>query len=141
MSETMDSVAGNKEVVREFTRIFKNQHDVNGIGHLFGADFQHHFKAPVAKGLEGSKDIGRSMNRAFPDVVVTEEALIAEGDLVVERSSAVATHRAPLAGETPTNRQVRWTEIHIYRIRDRKIVEHWVEYAQLEMLRQIGALP
>ena len=65
--------------------------------------------------------------------------MIATGDTVVERSSAVATHRAPLMGEQPTNKQVHWTEIHIYRLRDGKIAEHWVEFAKLELLKQIGA--
>jgi predicted ester cyclase len=66
--------------------------------------------------------------------------LIAGDDKVVERSSAVATHRAPLMREQPTNKQVRWTEIHIYRIRDGKIAEHWVEFAMMELLKQIGAV-
>jgi predicted ester cyclase len=103
----MDNTEKNKSVVREFTRVFKNQHNVEGINHLFAADFVHHFKPPVRAGLDGFKDIGRMMNTAFPDVAVTAEDLIAGDDKVVERSSAVATHRAPLMGETPTNKQVR----------------------------------
>ena len=135
----MNDLDKNKGIVREFTRIFKNEHNVDGIDRLFDASFQHHFKPPVRPGLEGLKDIGRMMNTAFPDVVVTEEDLIADEKTVVERSSAVATHRAPLMGEKPTNKQVRWTEIHIYRLRDGKIVEHWVEWAVMDLLKQIGA--
>ena len=130
----------NKQVIREFTRIFKNEHNVDGINHLFATDFQHHFKPPIPAGLEGFKVVGRMVNTAFPDVVVTEDDLIAGDDKVVERSSAVATHRAPMMGETPTNKQVRWTEIHIYQLRDGKIVKHWVEWAMMDLLKQIGAL-
>ena len=135
----MDTIERNKQVVREFTRIFKNDHNVDGINHLFAPDFQHHFKQPLPPGLAGFKDVGRMMNRVFPDVVVTEEDLIAGEDKVVERSSALATHRASMMNETPSNKQVRWTEIHIYRIRDGKIAEHWVEMSMLELLKQIGA--
>jgi predicted ester cyclase len=135
----MDTIEKNKQVVREFTRIFKNQHNVEGINHLFASDFQHHFKQPLPAGLAGFQQVGRMMNKVFPDVVVTEEDLIAGGDKVVERSSAVATHRASMLTEPPTNKQVRWTEIHIYRIRDGKITEHWVETSMLELLKQIGA--
>jgi predicted ester cyclase len=131
----------NKEVVREFTRIFKNEHNVDGIDHLFDKRFTHHFRVPLAPGLEGFKQVGRMMNGAFPDVVVTEGDLIAGGDKVVERSSAVATHRSSLMGEKPTNRRIHWTEIHIYRVQDGKICEHWVEMAMMELLQQIGALP
>jgi predicted ester cyclase len=44
-------------------------------------------------------------------------------------------------GENPTNQHIRWTEIHIYRLHDGKIREHWVEMATMELLQQIGALP
>jgi predicted ester cyclase len=136
----MDKTDKNKETIRKFTRIFKNEHNVDGVDILFTSDFQHHFKPPVRPGLEGFKDMGRMMNTAFPDVVVTEEDLIAADDKVVERSSAVATHRAPMMGEPSTNKQVRWTEIHIYRLRDGKISEHWVEFSLLELLKQVGAI-
>jgi predicted ester cyclase len=131
----------NKEVVREFTRIFKNEHNVDGIGHLFDRSFTHHFRVPLPPGLEGFKQVGRMMNGAFPDVVVTEEDLISSGDKVVERSSAVATHKGSLMGEKPTSKRITWTEIHIYRVQDGKIREHWVEMAMMELLQQIGALP
>ena len=131
----------NKKVVREFTRIFKNEHNVDGIDHLFDTNFTHHFRVPLPPGLEGFKQVGRMMNGAFPDVVVTEEDLIAGGDTVVERSSAVATHRGSLTGEKPTNKRIQWTEIHIYRVQNGKILEHWVEMSMMELLQQIGALP
>jgi predicted ester cyclase len=131
----------NKEVVRQFTRIFKNQHNVDGIDHLFDERFTHHFRAPLPPGLVGFKQVGRMMNGAFPDVVVTEEDLIAGGGRVVERSSAVATHRGSLMGEKPTNKRIHWSEIHIYRLEGGKICEHWVEMAMMELLQQIGVLP
>ena len=131
----------NKQVIRAFTRIFKNQHDVNGVGHLFDKHFIHHFRSPLPDGFEGLRQVGIMMNRAFPDVVVTEEDLIASGDRVVERSTAIATHRGSMMGEAPTNKQVKWSEIHIYRVQDGTIREHWAEIAMMELLQQIGVLP
>ncbi len=72
----MNSIANNMKAVRTFTRIFKNEHNVDGIDHLFASSFKHNF-APLKPGLAGFKDIGRMMNHALPDVVVTEEDLIA----------------------------------------------------------------
>jgi len=103
----MDTNERNKAVVREFTRIFKNEHNVDGITHLLASDFQHHFQQPLPPGLASFQQVGRRMNTVFPDVVVTEEDLIAGGDKVVERSSAVATHRASMMNEAPTNKPVR----------------------------------
>jgi predicted ester cyclase/quinol monooxygenase YgiN len=131
----------NKQVVREFTRIFKNEHRVDGVTHLFHPDFVHHFRAPLPPGFEGLRQVGIMMNTAFPDVVVTEEDLIASGDRVVERSSAVATHKGPMLGTQPTNKRIRWSEIHIYRLCLGKILEHWAEVSMMELLQQIGALP
>jgi predicted ester cyclase/quinol monooxygenase YgiN len=131
----------NKQAIREFTRIFKNEHNVDGVGHLFDSNFGHHFRGTLPSGFEGLRQIGMMMNGAFPDVVVTEEDLAADGDRVIERSSAVATHKGTMMGEKPTNKRVAWSEIHIYRLRDGKIVEHWAEIAMMELLQQIGVLP
>ena len=81
------------------------------------------------------------MNGAFPDVVVREEDLIVTAEKVVERSSAVATHRGDFMGIAPTKRRIDWTEIHIYRIADRQIVEHWVEFALHRILQQVTGMP
>ena len=80
----------NMRAVRTFTRTFKNEHNVEGIDHLFAKDFKHNSAPPIKpglEGLEGLKDIGRMMNHAFPDVVVTEKYLIANDTTVVERSA------------------------------------------------------
>ena len=131
----------DKQVIREFTKIFKNEHNVNGVGHLFDGNFVHHFRNPLPDGFEGLRQVGIMMNGAFPDVVVTEEDLIASGDKVVERSSAAATHKGALMGAPPTNKRVKWSEIHIYRPKDGKIAEHWAEIAMMELLQQTGVLP
>ena len=131
----------NKQVIREFTRIFKNEHNVDGVADLFDKKFVHHFRMPVLTGFEGLKQVGLMMNGAFPDVVVTEEDLIASGDKVVERSSAAATHKGAMMGAPPTNKKIKWSEIHIYRLHDGKIAEHWAEVSMMELLQQIGALP
>jgi predicted ester cyclase len=41
-------------------------------------------------------------------------------------------------GEPPTRQTVTWTEIHIYRMRDGKIAEHWVELDRLGLFTQVG---
>lgn len=128
----------NRETVRAFTRIFKNEHNVDGIDHLFHPQFKHNFRQDVPSGLEGFKTIGRIMNGSFPDVYVTEEDLIAGGDKVVERSSAKGTHLGDQLGIPATGNEINWTEIHIYRLQDAKIIEHWVEWSDMELMEQIN---
>ena len=136
----MSNIERNKKVVREFTRIFKNQHNVDGIDHLFAPDFRHNFKVPLSPGLKGLKEVGVVMNTAFPDVVVTENDMIADERTVVERSSAAATNAGPYMNYPATGKKINWTEIHIYRLNDAgKIMEHWAEISTLELMLQIGA--
>ena len=137
----MIRIEQQKAAIREFTRVFKNEHNVDGIDHLFAPDFKHNFKVTLAPGLVGFKQVGRMMNGAFPDVRVTEQDLIATDDMVVERTSAAGTHLGPFYGAGPTNRQCHWTEIHIYRFNGRRqIVEHWIEMSMLELLAQVGVV-
>jgi predicted ester cyclase len=103
----------NTKTVREFTRIFKNEHDVDGVDHLFDGTFQHHFRMPLPPGLQGFKAIGRVINAAFPDVRVTETDLITAGDRVVERSDVVGTHLGDFMVVPPTRRTVKWSEIRL----------------------------
>jgi predicted ester cyclase len=138
--EDQMSSEGNKSAIREFTRVFENQHNVYGIDHLFASDFKHNFPAPLPAGLAGLKGVGRMMNTAFPDVVVTEMDLIASDDTVVERSSAKATNAAPFQGRPASNAPCHWSEMHIYRMRNGKIAEHWAEVSMLELMTQIGAV-
>jgi hypothetical protein len=68
------------------------RHNVDGVGHVFAKDFVHHLRGPLPPGFDGIHQAGIMINAAFPDVVVvSEEGLIAEGDKVVARSSAVAS--------------------------------------------------
>ena len=135
----MENLEKNKKAVRDFTKIFKNEHNVNGVDHLFAKNFIHHFRMPLPPGLDGFKGIGTVMNTAFPDVIVTEEDLIAAGDRVVERSSVIGTHKSEFMGIPATNRKISWSEIHIYRLENGKIAEHWVELSMFELLTQIQA--
>lgn len=62
----MHTLEQNAAIIREFTRVFKNEHNVDGIDHLFSPNFEHNFVPPQASGLVGFKAVGRMMNGAFP---------------------------------------------------------------------------
>ena len=135
------SEAQNMEVVREFTRTFKNEHKIDGLEQLFHKDFKHNFRSGLPDGVEGMKQLGAMLNSAFPDSSFTEKNLIASGDKVVERGATRATHKGSMMGEKPTNKAVHWSEINIYQFKNGKIAEHWVEMEMWQLLEQIGILP
>ena len=79
----------------------------------------------------------RQFSVAFPDTHHTVDDLIAEGDLVVLRTTARATHRGRFEGIDPTNRSVEFTGLVVYRIQDGKIAESWGEIDFLRLIREL----
>jgi len=138
------STEQNKELVRRFVRDVKNRKDLAASQELFSPDYEHHFHMPgetVPPGYAGAGRVGEIFGEAFPEIKVTLETLIAEGDYVLERSSVEALHGGQFCGTPATNKTVTWTENHLYRIEDGRIIEHWPEADMVGVLEQIEAFP
>ena len=76
---------------------------------------------------------------AFPDLHVTIDDLIAEGDKVAVRLTARGTPTGPFLGIEPTGKSYEIGEIHIFRIADGRIAEHWHQFDGLGATKQLGA--
>ncbi len=83
----------------------------------------------------------RAVRSAFPDLRLTIEDQIAEGDKVITRVTFRGTHRGEFRGIAPTGKQVEYSGIAIDRIANGKIVEMWHLSDGLGLLQQIGAAP
>jgi predicted ester cyclase len=79
--------------------------------------------------------------RAFPDLKITFEDLMADRDRVITRWRLEGTQDGPLMGIAASRRRVNIEGIRIDRIADGRIVESWMQWDSLSMLEQIGALP
>ena len=132
----------NRAVVINFVDEFKNRANHNIVDELLTTDFVHHFKDPrLPPGRDAMKFLGQSVVGGFPDVQVTVDDLFADGDFVIERTTARATHTGEFFGVPATGAPVVWTEIHIYRLRDGKVAELWSEVDFISLMTQIGAMP
>ena len=78
---------------------------------------------------------------AFPDLRVTVEDMVAEGDEVATRWSFRGTHQGELMGIPATGKQVEASGITIHRVSGGKIVEGWTILDNLGMMRQLGIIP
>jgi steroid delta-isomerase-like uncharacterized protein len=97
---------------------------------------------PIAvTGARAMKEVFARLHQAYPDLHITVEDLIAEGDRVVSRNSVTGTHRGDYMGIPPTGRSVTYNEIFIFRFLNGRIVESWGVVDVLSQLRQIGAMP
>jgi steroid delta-isomerase-like uncharacterized protein len=79
--------------------------------------------------------------RAFPDLEVTIEDEVTEGDKTTARWTIRGEHRGDFRGVPATGKPVTLTGIAIWRIVDGKAVEEWVEWDALGLMQQLGAIP
>ena len=81
------------------------------------------------------------LRTTFPDIDVSVDDLIAEGDRVVIRWTGTGTHSGEFMGVPATGVKISVTGIAIDRIEGGKIVEHWEQFDTLGMMQQLGAIP
>ncbi len=131
----------NTAVARQFYAALNN-HDLAAAAEVIAAEFVAHLPGmPDPLDREGYRQVGAMFLAAFPDLHLTLDDVIAEGDRVVTRLTERGTHQGEFMGIPPTGRQVAYTSISIDRIADGKIVEHWVNFDALGLLQQLGAIP
>jgi steroid delta-isomerase-like uncharacterized protein len=95
----------------------------------------------AATGAQALKQVWAMLLRAYPDLHVTVEDVIAEGDKVVCRNVVTGTHQGEYMGLPPTGRSVTYNEIFIFRFEGGRIAETWGVVDVLAQLRQLGAIP
>ncbi|MBV9604946.1 MAG: ester cyclase [Solirubrobacterales bacterium] len=96
---------------------------------------------PIAEtGAALLKEVFARLHRAFPDLQITIEDLIAEGNKVVARDTVTGTHLGEYMGIPPTGKSVTYNEIFICRFEDSRIAETWGVVDVLSQLRQLGAV-
>jgi len=83
----------------------------------------------------------KELRTGFPDLRMTIEEMVAEADDVVIVYSAQGTNTGPFMGQPPSGKSVVWTGIHLYRIKDARIVTARLCNDRLGMLQQLGMLP
>ena len=129
-----------KDVVEE---MFRRQQagDDAALDDLVAADMVNH--AAGLQGREGLKRILSTIDNDLGPVTVEQHHLIGDGDLVAQHLTVHGTHRAstmPLLADVPVSgRPMAWTFIHIWRVLDGLIVEHWACRDDMGLLEQLRA--
>jgi steroid delta-isomerase-like uncharacterized protein len=142
------SAEENKAIVRrELEEVF-TQGNLDAAEEIYAPNYVSHQTATVSipagedvHGVEAARQIAIARREAFPDLQITIEDQIAEGNKVATRFRARGTHLGELAGRTPTGKEVELTGINISRIERGKIAEHWPYADILGMMRQLGFFP
>ena len=127
----------NRERVREIVdRIFVHQEDA-AIDELIAEDFVPHTFGPMPPGREGLREGMRRAGAGISDPEFTIHDLIAEGDRVAARLTTSARHTGTFMGIEPSGRRYSIDEIHIFRLRDGQLAEHWHEFDKAALMAQL----
>jgi steroid delta-isomerase-like uncharacterized protein len=130
----------NKTIVRRLADEIWNRRNPAIADALLAPKFVGHDpNAPeTGRGPEAYK---RAVNRcvaAFPDLKLTVDSVIAEGDLVVLRWTATGTHRGVWNDIAPTGRTATVTGISVCRVAGGKVHEEWAQWDAVGLMRQLG---
>ena len=91
--------------------------------------------------VQTQKRIWEILLRAFPDIHVTVEDLLAEGDKIVARQTVTGTNSGEYRGMPPTGKSVTYNEIFIARFADGQVTDIWGVVDIYSQLRQLGLIP
>ena len=115
----------NKTIIRRFIGEIENTGDVTNIHDFISEDYvevhdgeRHHI------GIKGAIDHVLGVRKVFPDLRLTIENQIAEGDWVATVYSVTGTFKKEWFGMKPSCKKISFTGVNMDRLKDEKIIEH-----------------
>src|SRR5262249_38387439 len=133
----------NKYVVKRVFEELWNEANLSVADQFFAPNYIHHDPATqdFGRGPESERKRLNLYRSAFPDLRLTIENIISEGETVMARWSCHATHRGELNGIPATGKRIDITGVTVCRLTGGKVAEAWVQWDALGMMRQLGAIP
>lgn len=95
----------------------------------------------ATRGPDGFKPFFHRLRAAFPDIRITVDDVVTEGDKVAARWTATMTHTGDALGFPATHRPVQISGMCFSRLEGGKLVEGWNNWDEMGMMRQLGMLP
>jgi predicted ester cyclase len=135
-----NSVEHNKALSRRWIEVF-NERDNAGEAHVRGPDYIAHAPASLEPAPLNSEAWVRFLAgfvEAFPDLQLSVEDAVGEGELVAQRVHFTGTHTGEFQGLPPTLRKVSFSGLELNRFVDGRVSEHWFQMDALGLLQQLG---
>lgn len=134
------SIDDNKAMIRRGFEAMSN-HDLSVFESLIAPTYVNHDMPAPEPGPEGFKQVVGAFLSAFPDMRVTVESQLGEGDLVANRGALTGTHQGDFMGIPATGKPVNVKFIDMWRLEDGKAVENWVRLDIMGLMVQLGVVP
>lgn len=135
-----NSVEHNKAVSRRWIHVF-NERDDAGEADVRGPEYLAHAPASLEAAPLNSEAWTRFLAgfvEGFPDLRLTVEDAVGEGDLVAQRVHFEGTHTGEFQGLPATHRKVSFDGLELNRFVDGRVAEHWFQLDALSLLQQLG---
>ena len=133
--------ADNATLVRRVFEEVINEGKFDTAKELIGPGYVNYSFPGVPPGPEGFMGVIGAFLAAFPDMKVTVQEVIADGDRVSTRGRMTGTHKGDFQGIPATGKSVDIGYIDVWRAEDGKLVENWVEMDRMGMMQQLGVIP
>jgi len=131
----------NKSLVRRIFEEGINQNKQGVFDELIALSYVNHDIPAPTPGLQGFKMVIGMFLAAFPDMRVTIEEELAEGNKVITRGYFTGTHQGDFQGIPPTGKQIKVKYIDIWLVENGKLMENWVRLDELGLMQQLGVIP
>lgn len=131
----------NKSIVRQFLNEVINKDDSDARPDLIDPGVIAHFGGMPVLDLDGWRQMAGAFFVGLPDLTVTIEDEVAEGDRVAVRWTWTATHTGTFMDLPATGKAVVGSGMGVYRVSDGKVAEEWILEDMLGILQQLGAIP
>ena len=129
----------NKALVQRFYDEVINQKNLAALDQFVDPNAVNH-TVPSGFPQGPSQFLNKHLN-AFPDIKVTVEDLLADGDKVVALISIHGTQQGAFRAVSSTGKPITVMGINIFRIVNGKMVEHWGLVDRIGALQQLGVVP
>jgi predicted ester cyclase len=131
----------NKQLVLSAVKAI-NAHDLDALDELYHPDYvNHEARAGAPHGPAAARCTTAFLHGTFEDFRIEPLDVIAENDLVVIRAQAGGRQIGEIDGFQPSGQRFSVQHIHIFRVTDAKISEHWACRDDLGAARQMGLVP
>ena len=133
----------NKAIVRRLFAELWNNGKLSVADEILTPNYEHHDSSTpdFGHGPESEKKRATLYRTAFPDLHLTIEDVISEGETVMTRWSCRGTHKGDLNGIAPTGKQFTISGMTVARVSNGKIAESYVNWDALGLMQQLGVVP
>ena len=131
----------NKSIVRDYYEKVVNTGQVDLVEQYIAADYTEVYNnRRYTKGIEGAREHIAGVRQTYPDLVLTIQEQIAEGDMVATIYTMHGTHKGTWMGIKPTGKTIEVTGVNVDKVMNGKITEHGGAANLFDGLLTIGAI-